>query len=285
MERIRITHVLLVIGFVVIVAVIGGLVLSYVEAGHYNEKIRHATSELNTQFKLLEKSTERSLLDDPDTPITTVQKDTTTIKSIIEKSHQAIDELDTTSTTLELPIHIGVNDETRRAPVLQQESQALVTQTKNALDKYEKILVFLEDYTTHWHAVQAHLNTFNAQTDLNIYAGRGNDLRAVADDIRRQARELQAANTPHEFRELVGKSIAAMNKSAEGFDNLARGIDLAVDSVIYSSATTIEEASRELETINQTSYGPAIQGSRIVKEIGELTEKLDPLLTAETSRF
>jgi len=285
MERVRFIHILLVAGCVAVIAAVGVITLAYVEAGNYNATIEKATTKLTATFKQLEKSTERGILDDPDTPIATLQQDTASAKELITKSEHALDDLQQASERLELPLQLGLNDQTRRAPILKQEAEALITQTRGALLDYEKTLTYLSTYSTHWAATRAHIDTFNEQTDLNIYAGQGDTLRQIASDIRMYIQALRTQTTPRGFADVSSQSIAVMERAAAGFDALARGIDVAIDDLIYSAAADIESAGREIETINRTAYEDAIRNSRIIKEMSELTEKLDPLVVAEAARM
>lgn len=274
-------QILLGSGVIIGVLLLAEFVTSSVAANDYRTRMEHAMIGLARSFAVLEKTANAPIFDNPTDTHVLDPKERADIKKAIADSRGALTLFDSTSSTLgEYGYIATVFDTYEKAVVLHDKSRVVVSRTKATLDEYDKLVDFLFAYAAGRQKVLTVVDQFNAQTDLNIYAGQGGLLRASAAEIRAASASLGSAPVPSELQQFRAQSMTDFENTAVGFDRLAHGIDIAVDSEIYAAASTIEAAGRTLEAHDQSRFETAVQNSRTLKSVEDIEEVLDYLREA-----
>jgi hypothetical protein len=282
MGRGKVGILILIIVSVVAVTAIGFYEVFFPDtsASQYQDRVQQAASRLEKKLKTLEDTTTLSLIDDPTAPTNIKQANVRAIKATIHDVQTDIAKLHDASKALQRSPYTGFTNQYKKAEALQEKTQASITQIQDAVGEYAKLVTFLEFYANIQDHLKKEIDNFNKEIDLNIYAGRGNAVHAIAAKIRQDGAALEKQPIPHELTNFRSTLLAFHLRAATAFDNLAGGLDAASDFLIYNAAGDIEAVGRELDTGLQTTYETSIQTSRVIKDIREISEKLEPIKEA-----
>lgn len=254
------------------------IILPTQAAANQQQAVDEALVGLQATYKSLEESTSLSLLDDPTAPADQIESDLHAITQLITLTRNQLDNLETSSDLASLR-YSGATPSYLHSRTVEHRTTQIIEQSHETLRRYAELVAFLYAYQYTLRPTRTHLNSFNATADLNVYAGRGADMRAAAAEIRADTSTLAALSTPHELSTLKADSLLALESAAAGFEALAYGLDIAVDDQIYTAAKQLEQVDVQLGTLQGTTYVTTVAQTRTVKDIQTLREKLDPLTT------
>lgn len=274
--------VILVIVSVLAITAVGYYELFFPDtnAGQYEDRVQQAANSLQKRLQTLENTTTLSIIDDPTAPSAMKQANVRVIKAAIHDVQTDITKLREASQGLHKSPYTGFTNQYKKAEALQQKTQESITQIQDALREYTQLVTFLEFYMNVQDYLKKEIDDFNKETDLNIYAGRGGAVRAIAAKIRQDAAALEKQPIPRELTNFRSTLLALHLRAATAFDNFANGLNAASDFLIYNAAPEIEAVGRELDNTIQTTYETSIQESRVIKDIREISEKLEPIKEA-----
>lgn len=273
---------ILTAGIAVIVlagAVVGyTVVLPNILATRYLSRVHKMAASMSVVYEKMFESTESPFLSDFDVSVVVRTDNVQTINRLIKESRDDLGTLDKASDDmLVLPYSFNTRQH-KAALVLRERVKAFVQQSTTALDEYEKLIVSLQVYNESIRSMKVYIDDFNNISDINIYAGRSAEVRLIASELSRRVDEFEKQTTSEELAVNKAVAIQAFRQAVNGFNNLADGLDAAVDSAIYSAVSEIEDAAKQLELNDQAGYAKTVQSSRIVKNVRELVEKLDFVL-------
>lgn len=270
-------------------AIIGGIIttgfLAWYEiilptqaAASHQQSVDEALVGLQAAYHSLEESTTLSLLDDPTASADQIESDLHSITQLITITRSRLHDLETSSEPAQLR-YSGATPSYLRSQTVALRTTQIVEQSHETLRDYTDLVAFLYAYQYTLRPTRTHLDTFNAASDLNIYAGRGTDVRLVAAEIRADMQRLTSLSTPHELMGLKADTLLALEAAATGFDAFAYGLDIAIDDQIYAAAGELERADIQLSAVQGNTYTTTVAQTRTIKDVQTLREKLDPLTT------
>ncbi len=265
--------------FVLVWAAAYELAAPAVVAGRYINRVQASARSLESSYKDLESSTDFALINEPDAPPAAQAADAARIKRLVRQSRKDLASFKQTRESLRILPYTRYSPAYGRAFILKERSGWIVNQTDEALSNYLALASYLQAYYQTRNAISAELAKFNEVTDLNVYAGRSKDARAVAARIRGSIRQLPEHAPLSDLDHLHQASLRAFNQAAGGFDSLAHGVNPVVYARIDAAALQLEQATKDIEALSATSYGKSIRQSRAVKDITDLKEKLDLILS------
>lgn len=270
---------ILIIISVIAVAGIGFYEVFFPEmnAGQYQDRVKQAAIQLEKKLRVIENTTTLSLIDDPSAALSIKQNDARITKAAMQDIQADITKLQDASGELKQSPYTGFTIQYRKAQALQERSKATIKQIQDALKEYTELVAFLEFYAGAQDRLKKELDDFNSKTDLNVYAGQGGDIRAIATRIRQDAAVLEKQPIPRDLINFRSTLLATHLRAADAFDDLANGLTVVVDAIIYSAATEIESVTAQQDTIIQKTYEETLRQSRTVKDVQEIVEKLEPL--------
>lgn len=172
------------------------------------------------------------------------------------------------------PVYIyGLTREYAQANARHQHARSAINQTRQVVEKYEAMMDFLSEMTS-VRAEQLEVTARLASvSDLNIFAGRSNELRGDADKLEKLAAQLDAAQPPVELAPLREKMLAYYRELAIGYTDLAGGVETAIDDAIYAAARRIELATEKYYRDLPAEYTAIMQASATLKDLEELPDK------------
>jgi hypothetical protein len=246
----------------------------------HQDRVARTIRSTESTFRSLGDSTYLSILDNPSEPFSKKQADIAKIKSLLVKAKSDIETLRNETRQLDTLPYSGYTDNYNRARIQKDTAEATTKQVESALREYSDLIVFLESYNAIENKFSETLNGFNAIGDVNTLAGKGDEIRTIAKAIHDDAVQLEKVSAPHDFMRLRSTTVDVMKSTAAAYDELARGLDSAVDSTIYDAVTQIEASSLKLDSDILKLYSDIVQQSRTIKDIRDLLEKLDALETS-----
>lgn len=262
----------------IVVFVIAYMAIVPVVISHaYTEDVHQKARPLEASFKTLGKSTELPLITAQDASETIKNDNVTSVLRLITDSRKQLTELERVSSTLTPMPYSDVLGQYNDAEVLREHTQRLIGQSESVLDEYGTLVTYLKTFHTAVSHVASELRSFNETVDINIYSGQSDVMRQIADAIRADASLLSRSNPPGDAEGLNGLAVAAFEKAATGFDDLAYGLAVPADAPIDEAARKIESATAELERVTGEVYDGSVGKSRTLKNVSDLSDKLDLL--------
>lgn len=268
----------IILGVSVVALLVYAVANTLIAASSYDQRMQRAVSKVKSAFTALEKTTNYHFIDDPSASAEVMQKEKTQMQSAIRQSRAALNELSANSATLEALFYGGFIDAYGRATVLRRDAYDVLGQSSEAIKRYEQLVGSLDAFLNARNVFKQHVDMLNSIELFDAYAGRGAEMRASSEAIRKAATSLSVqANVLPEMRSSWSDIVASMNKAADDFDSLAYGLDTAIDAYIYDAVSKIEADGATFDNETQDLYASFDQKSRTIKDIVDLNEKLEPL--------
>lgn len=269
-------------GIIMVIVAAGTLVACLVLAGNaaaqFETGVQRAARGLEADFTALSDTTYRGLVDDPDQPAEQSRREIDTVRQVIARTRQHLADLGSASRTIKTVPLTEVSVQYRNAQVLQDKTQATIRQANETLTDYETLIASIEAYLNARGALQAEFSHLNGTSDFNDFAGQGEVFRAAAARLRAARDAYDKTPTPAAMEELHKHTNSLFERTASAFDDLGYGYDVAVDDLIYGPIHRLETLTAEFDAQNQQLYIPALRDARVIRDVRDLSEKLDPLM-------
>lgn len=263
---------------VFITVLVTAIYYSETTARQYITDLRSSANDVRRVVRTLESNLNSPLIDNPGATTSTRTSDAQKLKSTIAECRTRVNELSAKSNTLpslNYATHLG---SFAVADTLKERSHHVVNQTNDTLERYEKTVSFLEVYATSLGRTAKAMDEFNAINDFNEYAGRSNYFRQMATNIQTEADTIAAATAPSELLAIKETGIQTLRQLSSELNDLAYGMDVAIDGLIYSSVQQIEQTDAQLHVLTEKTYGETVSQLRVIKDVYDLNEKLDLIL-------
>lgn len=243
----------------------------------YRSQINGSATQLKDSFGELERSTGLPLFADPDASSAAKQESAVRLKAAIADAKKDLGSLEKTAGSLEASPYLAFSKNYRKAKVLQEKTHWTISQSQAVIKEYENIINFLEPYNKIKDDFTERLAAFNSVPNLNVYAGRSKDIRALARATSDNKEQLQRLQAPPGLDQIKQETLKTLEQAEKGFQDLAVGLGAANDSRIYAAVRDIEEASLNNETTDNSVYRSSIENSLRIMNVQQITEKLDTL--------
>lgn len=246
-------------------------------AADYTAAVTLNARPLLSYYTTLEKTADLPVFGDLHESAAVQQADLAKAETATQDALYGLSELEQRCYQLPYFTRFYFSEDYRQARVLQQHCTTLIEQSLHALHNYDLLVSYLSKQSALQHEFTAIVRRFNSTGDLNDYAGRGFELRRDADRLREMASQTKSFAVPGEIRPLRAALAETYAQAADGFSKLADGIDIAVDSEIYSSANAIEEATVKNEKEDAAACSRLLDKSQTLQNIRNISEKLELL--------
>jgi hypothetical protein len=245
----------------------------------YENRVHAAVRPLKSNFKALDKSAELPLIIDADAPGKVKTDDAARIFQLIKDGQKQLDALKAAAGSLSILPYSDVLGQYADAVVLKDHVRRFIGQSEDALVDYKALTAYLMTFNEAVDGVSSELRSFNSVVDINEYGGQAEKERQIAAQIRTDAAKLASSARPADMEGLNAAAVVAFEQAASGFDDLAYGLSVPADDPIYAAAREIEGATADLERVDHEMYDESLAQSRIVKNVYDLSDKLDLVLT------
>ncbi len=241
----------------------------------YRDRVRVASRSLESSFRALDESTELPVIVDPGAPEATKKDNVEHISKLVSVNRQKLTSLKTANNSLAPLPYSNVLGQYRDTQIIHDHTRSFIGQSEDALDDYLVLVEYLKTFGIAVERVTSELNSFNMVNDINVYSGQSNEMQLIASRIRAAATLLDNPAVHSEMRDMNIAAIAAFNDAANGFDDLAYGLAVPADDLIYDAARRIEDSTSKIEKITGTTYDDSLDQSRTIRNIQDLREKLE----------
>lgn len=265
--------------FIILMGVVAyEVVLPEIIAKRYIAELHSSAQRLRTDFENLSGGTDTPLLNNPGVPIEERKFGAEMLKKTLSDSKNHLAELQIKTQSLHTLPYSGYTSTYGQAVALQERSERVILQATDVLNEFSSTITFLESYTSTIDATQAAIDQFNQTTDLSVLTSQSATQRQIASQIRQDADTLQNTATPKDFEAVKIATIRTLQQAADGFDELAGGLELGAEAQIDQAALKIETAGQQLASTDSSSYIGIADQSRSIRSVHELNEKLDLIL-------
>lgn len=269
-------------GIIMVVIAAGTLVACIVLAGRaaarFETGVQRAARGLEADFTALGDTTYKGVIDNPGQSLEQSHRDIDTTKQVLVRTRQHLAELNDANRTIEAAPLTTVSIQYHNARVLQAKTYATIHQVDETLTSYGALVDSIEAYLQARTAMQAELSRLSGTSDFNDFAGQGDIFRAAAHRLEVARDTFKKAPAPSVMSELQQSMMSLFDRVALAFDDLGHGYDVAVDDLIYGPIHRIESLTNEFDAQGHELYVPALQDARVIREVRDLSEKLDPLM-------
>ncbi|HET8884225.1 MAG TPA: hypothetical protein VFM68_02020 [Candidatus Saccharimonadales bacterium] len=247
-------------------------------ANRYVTDLRDSAENLREVFGELENSTDTPLLYDAGASAEARQASGKKLNQSIADSRQALTQFQSVSTELSPIAYAGYTPTYSQAVILQERSQDIVTQTTDTLNRFETAITFLQTYGITLNSSMEKIEQFNQVSNLDTLADETDALRATATRIKTTTDILKQTDITPDLTTTQSLTVHMLTEAADGFDDLARGLDAADDKAVDEAARKIEKAGKQLDATWQKTYTDTTPNLRVLQNVHELNEKLDLVL-------
>lgn len=262
---------------VVLASILVSYILPRFAATSYTERVTAAARPLKSYYRQLEKTADLPVFGDMGGSYHGQQSDTHQAHAAALDTLDSLAELHRVCSSLPRYTALQVSRDYRQAHVLQQHCASVVEQSLLALHDHELLVVYLDKQLALQHEFSVLTKQFNDTVDLNEYAGRGNELRTTAGQLRAITTQTDALTPPPDVLPVQLTLKDTYRQTAQGFEDLADGIGVALDGPIYSAAAAIEAAVRKNDTQDAAVYSRILDTSKTLKNVRSVNEKLELL--------
>lgn len=269
---------LLNVSLALITVLATALIFSEITAKKYITELQSSAGNVRATVKTLESDVELPLLDDPNATSSSRAADAKKIKNAIAACRAKINDLSAESSTLPSLTYAEYIGTFAVADTLKERSLHVINQTNDTLERYDETITFLEVYATSLEKSTKIMDEFNTINDFNDYAGRSNYFRQMSSDLQAEVDTLTAVKTPAELVAIKDSAIQTLQRLSTQINNLAHGMDVAIDDIIYGSVREIEASNAQLTALVEKDYSETISQLRVVQDIYDLNEKFDLIL-------
>lgn len=249
----------------------------------YVSSVQSDAMKLKPRFKALEASAAAKSFDSPDAPILQYSKDLANAERRAKELRTSVNDFElkykdhaSAPFTSFLPLYTESNK-------ISKDVRYMAAQTNSVLNEYQELITSLRSVNKLELSLESGLNEVNAVTNFNTLVFQGSIYRTKAAMLRTNVEEVRSLGVPAEYLDYTNGILARAESFAASLDRLANGLDISADSVIYGATAEIETLSNEYFSVDKQRRFDANQKSLILKQVGEITEKLDAFDPSESS--
>ena len=258
----------------VLIVVVYAVLVPLFVTRQYILAIRATADPLKGSYTELMKSTELPVVTDQDASDAVRRENIQSVLQLIDVTKEQLDYLKEASSRLTVLPYSDALGQYRDGQLLRGRAENFIGQSEEVMNGYRELITYLEAYYKAMGVGEAELDRFNQTVDLNIYSGQAEQVSMVATTIRTEADSLSKVAHPAEMEDLHAATIAALHEAADGFDDLAAGLRIPADGPIYAAAGRLENATARFENIKWTGFEGSLRASRVMKDLGDLEDKL-----------
>lgn len=261
-------------GLLLLLIIIYVAIIPTVVANHYLGKLDAQTAAVKSRLNAVAAESGLTIFADPDITLAKRQASLAKSMSNVHAARKSLDDLNRANMLSHLPGNGFVGDY-HTAVVRQERAANIVRQSREVLDQYAEVLDFLNAYTGLQIDLDSRLEAVNKIKDFNSLAGQGRSMANMASHVRAGQKSLQSLAPPPDFEPLQGAAAETFGQTAAGFDQLARGLNRAVDSQIYSAVKELEAATDKNQTSDKDLLVSLAANSSVLRQLAELPEKVE----------
>jgi hypothetical protein len=273
----RLRHIIAA-GVIILTAIILYMLVVPTAVGrHYLTDMQAALSASREVLKKAADGTALPLFRDPDISLPVRSSQIRSAIDDIARAEDMLARLESAGRLVKLPGGNFANTY-RTAEVRHKQSQALVSQSRQVLDEYRKLLTYLQTYTDMQMRLDEHLASFNNIHDFNTLIGNGGSMISTANALYADADKLRNMPAPAGFEQLGAAGAATLSQAANNFAMLGRGLNTGNDAIIYTAVAQLEAIELKNTVEDKDLLVSLADKSPILRELADLPEKAETAL-------
>lgn len=239
----------------------------------YNANLVRATNLLLDDSKHVVDTASLPIFNDINETPTTCEDNVASVTSTVNQFDSYLSDLERLAGTSRSDYLYGLGTDAARTRARKIRAEAIVKQSRQVLAEYTAMTAFLQNLADIRKDYIEITTPLTVAGDLYNYAYRTAELRADAAVIDTLASKVLAIKAPTELIATQNSIAAQYKETAAGYYDLAYGLLLANDTLVYAAARRIEAAMAQLDGNVQAQYSTAMNNSVVIKELGELPDK------------
>lgn len=277
MKSKRLRHILAAGAITVAAIILYALVVPTVAGSRYLAATQQAINATGRSLKQVANGASLPLFTDPDISLSARNGQIRSAMDDIARARDALAQLESASWLANLPGG-DIASTYRTAEVRRKQSQALVQQSRQVLDEYNDLLVYLQTYTDMQLGLDGHLASFNNIHDFNALIGNGGSMLGTANELYADADKLRSIADPAGFEQLTAEGAATLSQAANNFAMLGRGLNTGDDATIYNAVAQLEAIELKNTVEDKDLLVTLADKSPILRELADLPEKAETAL-------
>jgi len=252
-------------------------VLPRILSRHYLSRVQTSAGNLSITYNKLAKSaTSEPVLNNPDLSTADQQRNLDSIKRLMAEASQQLLVFSNTAEDLHPPPKVGPFPAGyNRALTIKKAATSMVSQSKDVFGETYDLIAYMETYLNLRDNLSAQLNGFNSITDFNSQIGNSSQFKAIANEIRIYAAQLQQTKTPIDMAQFHQQALMTFNQAASSFDDVAAALASGVDSLIYPAVAQVEQVTAQNEGHDEDIFFNSVTNSPTLVDLSNITDKLD----------
>lgn len=271
-------RVIMVVGLVGLLVVIVVYVAAVPQllAADYAHRIGQFRTAIYQDFKTLAKTSESTIFSDYDGSYAKKKQELRRLEKTVHTTSESLGRFSSEADSLFGIMFIeSIHSRYQRSLVAQEKMQNTVTQSREVLRNYTRLLDYLKATNEAQHVFEMTTAKINAVSNFDELAGQGQQIRAAASQLQK-ARTILAKQKPtFDFLQSHDYFLRDLQAAIDGLEQITVGLDTAVDMTIYDGVKTIEQATIRYDPGFKSLLFKALQESPVIEEVRQLPDKVE----------
>ena len=270
-------HAVAGLGVLIVLAAAYVAVIPTVVANHYMNELAMHADQLEPQLKSVATGPARKIFYEPDIKLAERQSMISASMRQVEEARDSLTGLESSNSLSRLPGN-GFAGDYHEAVVRQQMASNMVKQSRQVLDRYSSLLIYIDAYTGLQMNLDGQLDKINQIRDFNKLVGNSRSVADAVTQIEKDRQSLAGLMPPPGFEQLHSEALATFDKAVAGFKGLSAGLSRASDPLIYGSVKKLEEVTDKNQVSDRNLLVNVSVNSSALRQLDELPEKVEHAL-------
>jgi hypothetical protein len=272
-----ITVVVLVCAFIAIA--LYQIIAPHRAASDYLSRLQSSGNQLKATFKVIDKTNNLNVFNNPDTAAQTSTQDLATIDSDIQDCQRQLAAFSQVANSLKQPpLTISVGD-MHKAKVQQVNAHTIVTQSQDVLYQYQQLSDFLKAYYGYEETFKSYTSAIDSVSDLSTLTSQTAQLNAQAAQLQQISETLASQTPPEGYEQLTTAAAPMYQQASQGFSELASGLADGSDDQTNAGIALIEAAVNTHDSSVSNLPTTLDNNAYVFQQVDELPDKIENLFS------
>jgi hypothetical protein len=248
-------------------------------ASDYLSRLQASGNQLKASFKVIEKTNNLNVFNNPDTAAQTSTQNLATIDSDIQDCQQQLAAFNKVANSLKQPpLTLSVGN-MHKAEVQQVNAHTIVAQSRDVLNQYQQLSDFLKTYYSYEETFKAYTGAIDGVSDLSTLSTQTAQLNAQAQQLQQISTALASQAAPEGYQQLTTAAAPMYQQASQGFSELASGLLNGSDDQTSAGIALIEAAVNTHDSSVANLPTTLDNNAYVFQQVDELPDKIENLFS------
>jgi hypothetical protein len=257
-----------------VAAVILLVITPYKITNDYSYRVSAGAQTLREDFTELEQTLALSIFSTPDSNPADNLADVEIIEEKIKKVTAKLESFQDEASKYTKAQYTSPSFIYNKADTTAQDVNFMASQSMEVIEEYAKLAAFMKSASQTMATLERHMDYVNAVRDFDVFSGSQGTLRERANAVRMARSKLAKEPVTGGYASVKDTLLERSMQLADALDDLADGLQAAVDDRIYGAVKSVEEIAKLHYGRDRSQLFKASQDSPTLAGVSELADKL-----------